>query len=238
MAPERTGARSRPQQTSSQAKSVDSRTWAEVQQAIWDCTACRERPRVELALRQQTPAPGATKLLVVAIAPPFKEGVSARTRALSVHNNPADKLRRFLEGALQSTWEDLAGNGLTVLHAVKCAIRPKDGFQNPPTDVIDACVPRHLAKEFSEIRPAVVITLGHAPYRAVLKMPGCDARGLMLSRLPARAGSEATEHTLRFGVQPFVLIASDFPRLPKAQQVARDIRRAAVRAGLAVRSDL
>jgi uracil-DNA glycosylase len=143
--------------------------WEGLQRAIWDCATCDSDVRVASNIRQQTEAPfNACKLLIVSLAPPFVEHVSAKQRAKSVTNDPADRLRRFLVDVL-GPWDVLAGQGLVVLHAVKCAMRPAGGFQNPPADVVDVCASVHLAGELRGIRPRVIVTLGDRAYRALLR---------------------------------------------------------------------
>ena len=66
------------------------------------------------------------KLLVVSLAPPFIEGVTVKTEAQSVSNNPEDHLRQFLQNVLRQPWRDVLAAGVIVLHAVKCGIIPTD----------------------------------------------------------------------------------------------------------------
>lgn len=79
----------------------------------------------------------------------------------------------------------MTDSGFALLHAAKCAITPdKDGFQNPPGDVVDTCAPRHLGREINALQPAVIATLGGRAYRALIRawrpspgsvaIPRCD----------------------------------------------------------------
>jgi hypothetical protein len=69
-----------------------------------------------LNIRQQTnPPPVPTKLLVVSLAPPFVEGVGERKRAESATTSDEDKLRFFLEAALEEDWRTPTDRGITLL---------------------------------------------------------------------------------------------------------------------------
>lgn len=116
--------------------------WGEVQKRIWSCEKCNGISRVECHLRQQTNAPNVrpVRLLILAIAPPFRQGLTDKTIAASALNDPQDNLRLFVEQTLEKPWSSLIDQGLFLLHSVKCAIVPdKYGFQNPPNKVVDLC---------------------------------------------------------------------------------------------------
>ena len=182
--------------------------WEEIQQDIWDCTACKNVARAELNIRQQTePIRTSTKLLVVGIAPPYKDGMTQKVQARSATNDPGDNFRNFIETVLELPWDTLKGSGLVFLHAVKCAIRPEDRHQNPPSGVVETCAPRHFYREFLEIKPKAVISFGERARRAVLKMPGCQKpRGLKLSGpLTGQHEMLLESHTFTLFVSPFFL---------------------------------
>ncbi len=97
-----------------------------IQALVWTCRRCDQDPRIEVRLRQQTLVfPDDTKLLVVATAPPHRHGTDRQIPALSVHSDPKDRLRGFLERTLGESWDELVTSGVAVLHAVKCAVVPK-----------------------------------------------------------------------------------------------------------------
>lgn len=151
-----------------------STSWEQLQRDIWVCNACENLARVTLTIRQQTDPPRtAVKLLVVGIAPPFKPNINEKTPAKSATSDPTDNLRQFLTKTFGHSWEHLPNEGLFVLHAAKCAIQPKDGYQNPPREVVDNCASRHLTREFLEIKPRYVVTFGERARRAVLKISHC-----------------------------------------------------------------
>lgn len=154
---------------------MDANSWEEIQREIWNCSVCEGKSGVELRIRQQTKAlSGQTKLLVVAVAPPFQLNVPRKVIARSVTNSPDDPLRQFLQKVFGSSWDNLAAQGLGVIHAVKCAVTPnEEGFQNPSLEMIDICAPRHFAQEFIRLKPPVVIALGGAARRAIMRVPGC-----------------------------------------------------------------
>lgn len=208
---------------------MNSSSWEEIQREIWDCSACGGKPRIQLSIRQQTEAlSGQVKLLVVAVAPPFHQNVFQQVIARSVTNSPNDPLRQFLEMVFRSSWSNLTAQGLAVLHAVKCAVIPnEEGFQNPSQEVIDTCVPRHFAQEFIRLKPPVVIALGRAAKRAVIKVPGCKKpTGLTIS------GPLEGEHSVRCQDYEFTLIVTKFPRGQGRHRAQMDLERAAVRAGV------
>jgi uracil-DNA glycosylase len=147
--------------------------WNEIQGRIWCCNLCCGRKRVACNIRQRTEVPSQpVKLMLVGVAPPYVKDVATRTLAKSATNDANDNLRSFIVAALGGPWDDLFARGLLLIHSVKCAIVPKDGHQNPPDDVVDVCVPPHLAHEIQLTRPAVVVVFGKAPYRALLTVPG------------------------------------------------------------------
>lgn len=150
-----------------------SKQWLGIQKSIWDCSACKDDHRVELNIRQQTDPPSRqTKLLVVAVAPPHKPGIYQQSKANSVTNDPEDKIRSFLVKTLELSWDELLERGLTVLHAVKCAIKPnKGGFQGPPPKIVSICAEKYFSKEFLLLQPAAIITLGEAANNALLEIP-------------------------------------------------------------------
>ena len=203
--------------------------WQVIQQNIWNCSACEHIPRVVLNIRQQTDLPVLpTKLLIIGIAPPYRDGVSEKIRAKSATNDPEDNLRKFLEASLQLSYRELSERGLTILHAAKCAIRPKDRHQNPPHGVVENCAPRHFTLEFLKLMPQVVVSLGERARRAVLKMPGCQKPpGLTLSgSLEGQYDIIIGDHTFKLFVSPFF----DYDR-----ETARStLRAAALLSGLLV----
>ena len=201
--------------------------WKEIQQDIWECTDCNNIARVELNIHQQTElVPTRTKLLVVGIAPPHKEGVTKNIKAKSATNDSEDNFRKFIEDTLEVSWDILSLHGLAFLHAVKCAIHPEDRHQNPPTGVVDKCAPQHFYREFSEIQPKTVISFGGIARRAVLKMPGCQKpRELKLT------GPCTGRYEMRIVSHSFSLFVAPFFSTDRNQ--ARDVlRNAAHHAGI------
>ncbi|MGH7312445.1 MAG: uracil-DNA glycosylase family protein [Candidatus Rokuibacteriota bacterium] len=196
-------------------------------------------------VRQQTDPPSRppTRLLVVSLAPPFKE-VVGRTRADSATNNPDDALRRFLEGALRRRWDELVHSGVALLHAMKCAVVPdSEGFQNPPADVVDLCAPRHLAREIRVLRPTVVATLGRMAYRAVARAlaatPGVPHDPeIRLTKPPGAAQEVGNGYTVRLASGASLrLFVGPFIRGGGQDQAKRMIRSAAIAGGVS-RPDL
>jgi uracil-DNA glycosylase len=203
--------------------------WITIQDEIWNCTKCTGHPRVELNIRQQTDVGhNPAKLLVVAVAPPFCTGVRQKEPARSITNWSEDMLRKFVENALALTWDTLRSRGLFVLHAVKCAIVPdEDGFQNPPSGIVDVCAQRHFVKEFIALNPPIVLVLGSAARRAVLKMLDCERpAGLRLS------GSLQGQYKVRHNDHDFELFVTKFPRAVGRRQAQADLKAAATRSGL------
>jgi len=203
--------------------------WREIQGNIWECSACEGNPNVELNIRQQTDSSlTAPRLLVVAVAPPHLPDISHKVAAKSVTNNSVDRLRMFLEDALEVPWEELQSRGLIVLHAVKCAIIPNElGFQNPSPAIVDTCAPRHLALEFDILRPPIVLALGSTARRAICKMPDCHKpHAIKLS------GPPEGEHTVPYKGRFFKLIVTRFPRGAGKRQARIDLNKAATLAGI------
>ena len=198
--------------------------WEEIQRKIRDCDACRAHPRVAIKIRQQTVPPNTSvALLLVGLAPPYEDGVSAPKVANSATNNPSDKLRLFFEKTLARPWDELTGRGLFLVHAVKCAIVPNaQGSQNPPTGVLACCSPVGFAPEFRSLRPPRVVTLGDIARGAVLRTPGVIAPsgvtltaklGLLQQRWPQ--GIPCT-----LDGAPFTLHPARFPRTAVAKVAA------------------
>ena len=212
-------------------------SWEEIQNKIWDCEACRTHPRVAIKIRQRTMPPKmSVSLLLVGLAPPHEDGVSVRKVAQSATNDPADKLRLFVEATLARRWDDLAGKGLFLIHAVKCAIVPNaDGSQNPPPRVVDCCNPVGFSPEFQSLRPPRVVTLGDMARRAVLRTPGVivprrvnrtTKLGVLLELWPEGI-------PCKLGDGPFTLHPARFPRTAVTKTAAAAvIRKAAQLAAL------
>lgn len=134
-----------------------------------------------------------------------------------------------------ATWACLRQSGLAVLHAVKCGIRPTpEGFQNPPRCVVDTCAPRHLALELAHLAPAVVLTLGDMPYRAVVRAVQSDMRirALKFTNPPLEARPGADGFTVETGDRSFTLLTSRFPRGRGRNEARGVLRQAATKAGL------
>jgi uracil-DNA glycosylase len=213
--------------------------WQEIQERIWQCQVCRGDARVETNVRQQTAQPaGETKLLVISLAPPFVEGVKEKTKAASATTSEDDKLRLFLESALQADWQTLTTSGVTLLHTVKCAIVPVGGgFQNPPAKVVDRCAPIHLAAELRETKPKVVVTLGRMAYRAFCLAAeqlgtGAPPAKLKLSIPPKRAQPGEEGHPIDLLGRTTLLLTSAFPRGPGRKEAIEVVRRAMTTAGV------
>lgn len=209
--------------------------WGEIQNAIWGCQVCEGSDRVETLIRQQTPSPTIkTKLLVVGIAPPWAKGVNAKIAAKSAITDPEDLLRGFLEETLEISWDDLCCRGLVFLHAVKCAIRPNDhGFQNPQTGVVNECASRHFVREFKAVKAPIVVALGQAPLRAILKSPGFEpVDELKLSPLSQYVTQDCQGIRVRVEGCRFQLYVSWFPRGENKKEAARIVRKAAKAARL------
>jgi len=133
--------------------------WNEVQGRIWDCELCCEHERIACTIRQQTEAPKrSVKLMLIGVAPPYVSGVKAKSVAKSATNDDDDNLRKlFVVATLGLSWADLLDRGLFLVHAVKCAIVPKDRHQNPPDKVVDACAPLYLAGELKLTMPDRIV---------------------------------------------------------------------------------
>jgi uracil-DNA glycosylase len=207
--------------------------WQAIQERIWACEACKGHARVEINIRQKTPAPGtAAALLFVGVAPPDQGSPAVRTPAKSATNNPEDNLRKFIEAAAVLRWDDLIAKGAFLIHAVKCAIVPdEDGFQNPPIDVVDRCCPVGFDDELQLLRPARIVALGGAARRAVLKHQSVTApRGVGVSKSLEKL-QESWPHGIpcELDSAEFTLHPAPFPRSGAAKQKATVIIREAVR---------
>lgn len=83
--------------------------------------ASKSNARVEINVRQQTPAPTMPiALLFVGVALPDQGGPADRKPAKSATNDPEDNLRKFIEAATVSRWDDLIAEHAFLIHAVKC----------------------------------------------------------------------------------------------------------------------
>lgn len=210
-------------------------SWRTVQQRIWSCEACGGHGRVETNIRQQTPAPTApVSLLFVGIAPPDQGHPVVRTPAKSATSDPEDNLRTFIEGAARLTWDGLFARGAFFIHAVKCAIIPERGYQNPPNDVVDRCNPVGFADELRCLQPAHIIAFGGAARRAVLKHPALTApRGVLSKKFPKLQELWPEGVPCNLGGTALVLHPAPFPRSPSAKKTAAAIVREVIRlAGL------
>lgn len=208
--------------------------WSEVQGRIWICELCREHERVACAIRQRTEAPKRPlKLMLIGVAPPYMKEVKTKSVAKSATNNDDDNLRKlFVVATLGLSWADLLDRGLFLVHAVKCAIVPKDRHQNPPDEVVDACAPLYFADELKLTMPTRIVALGRAPFRALVKVPGINVpKGLGLSKRVedlvelTRGGVEIKIDgwTSRLHVSPFPLSSK------KHSAVAAEVLREAAR---------
>lgn len=207
--------------------------WQAIQYRIWTCEACKGHTRVQLNIRQQTPAPDtAVALLFVGAAPPDQDSPVVRTFAKSATNDPGDNLRGFIEGAMVSRWDDLIAKGVFLIHAVKCAIVPdEEGFQNPPKEVIDRCCPVGFADELVLLRPARDVALGGAARRAILKHSSVTApRGVGVSKTLGQLQESWPQGVpCRLGGTEFTLHPAPFPRSAAARRKAAVVIREAVR---------
>ena len=210
--------------------------WNEIQERIWSCDRCLNNDRVAWKIRQRTEAPSQpVKLMLVGVAPPHVNGVTTKTLANSATNDPNDNLRAFVVAALGDPWETLFARGLYLIHAVKCAIVPKDGHQNPPHDVIEACAPHHFVQEILLTQPSAIVVFGKAPFRAILRVPGVRQampRGLGFSCSVVTL-AEKTKDGVRINTDAwnFQLFGSPFP-LRAPNQAAEILREAASYAGV------
>jgi hypothetical protein len=187
-----------------------------IQRSIWECTACAGDARMEIRFRQQTRViPVFARLRVVATAPPYRAGVERQIEAASVHSDPQDRLRAFLTKTLALDWEELVQRGLAVVHAVKCAVVPKDReederqHQDPPQSVTTKCAHLHFAREFRELRAPVVMTLGGRARLALRRACGTGVPPVLaraLKEIPRSRLFEIDSNGLRFR-----LIASAHP---------------------------
>jgi hypothetical protein len=74
--------------------------WEAIQKRVWSCEACKGHERVQINVRQQTPAPVLpVRLLLVGVAPPGQGSPAARTNAKSATDDLEDNLRKFIEEA-------------------------------------------------------------------------------------------------------------------------------------------
>jgi uracil-DNA glycosylase len=106
-----------------------------------------------------TPVPVA--FLFVGVAPPHLGSPCGRTAAKSATNDSGDNLRKFIEEATASRWDDLIVERGLLIRTVKCANVPDAaGFQNPPNHVVDRCRPTGFADELELLRPARIVALG------------------------------------------------------------------------------
>jgi uracil-DNA glycosylase len=171
-------------------------------------------------------------LLFVGVAPPDQGSPDVRTAAKSATNDPEDNLRKFIEAAMASRWDDLIAEHVLLIHVVKCAIVPdEEGFQNPPNEVVDRCRPVGFADELLALRPTRIVALGGAARRAVLKHPSVTA--------PPRVGVSKTLAQLneawpkgiscKLGGTEFTLHPASFPRSAAAKRNATVIIREVAR---------
>ena len=186
--------------------------WRDIQCGVWRFDACHD---------------------VISLAPPYAANVVAKTKAASATGSESDKLRMFLEEAFNDSWQAITDRGVTLLHAVKCAIVPSEGgFQNPPAAVVDRCAPVHLAAE-------LVVTLGQMGYRAFCRAANTvrtsDERlDLRLSAPPPDAQRSESGQALNLGMRRVTLFASPFPRASGRVEATATIRHAARHAGVAL----
>lgn len=208
----------------------------EIRAAIWACERCTKDQQVQVAVRQQTETlPEETRLLVVATAPPHQRGVRVKTKALSVHTDPRDRLRAFLVSTLGADWDELTRRGLAVLHGVKCAIVPKSQdvderqHQDPPRRVVRRCVPPHFAAEPEAVKPPVVLTLGRAALFALRIACGRAAPSFL--SLPLKEFGDDDVFAIRLEDFDSRLIVTTHPFADRTR-TARDLLRAARLAGI------
>lgn len=103
--------------------------WERGQAKIWECEKCATNPRVALTIRQRTISPNmSVSLLLVGLAPPHEDRVSVRKVAKSATKDPSDNVRLFVGQTLARPWDELAGKGLVLIHAVKCALVPNPHY--------------------------------------------------------------------------------------------------------------
>jgi uracil-DNA glycosylase len=198
--------------------------WEMIQSNIRDCEICRGNSRVALTIRQQTVAPkSSVTLLLVGLAPPYEDSVTVQNVAKSATNDPTDNLRQFIEKTLAQRWDDLTSKGLFLIHAVKCAIVPKDGgSQNPPRSVVDCCGQIGFAPEFQFLHPPRVVTLGDMARRAILKTPEVTLphRVRLSTKLDDLQDSWPEGIPCTLGKTPFILHPARFPRTSVTKKAA------------------
>lgn len=211
--------------------------WQAIRERVWACEACKGQARVEINVREQTPAPALPiALLFAGVAPPDQGSPANRIAAKSATNDPEDNLRKFIEAVTDSRWDDLIAEHAFLIHAVKCAIVPdEEGFQNPPNEIVDRCCPVGFADELLFLRPARIVGFGAAARRAILKHPSVTAPpGVGVSKTIEKL-KEAWPKGIpcRLGSCEFTLHPAPFPRSAAAKQDAAVIIREATRlAGL------
>ena len=112
---------------------------------------------------------------------PFAYG-STRTAAMLLDLADQEPIRD------RSAPLDLIGplNRIARLQAVKCA--PADGGRGTPTRAMNRnCPPMLLADELAILKPALILTIGAAPSRAIRALPGFEpnpgGRSVLLGRL-------------------------------------------------------
>jgi uracil-DNA glycosylase len=201
--------------------------WKEIQESIWNCSLCGSNPRVQFNVREQTQRPKVpVKLLIVSIAPSFVDSPT-KMKAETVLTEDANNLRNVIEECLGIHWDNLLKRNVAVLHAVKCAIVPQNGYESPPRGVIDTCSSRHFARELRLLQPAVVVTLGRIALRAVLNIPNIRAPKEFRTAMPLRGDFAVSLDDFKFS-----LFVSRFIRIDSRAQAQNDLRRAADAAGV------
>lgn len=171
----------------------------------------------------------------MATAPPHRSSVERQIAAPSVHSDPKDRVRAFIVRTLELDWADLVERGVAVLHAVKCAVVPKDRrederrHQNPPEGVTTKCSRLHFAREFRELKAPVVMTLGGAAKLAVRRVCGADAPPSL--RLPLKDIPRSQLFEIDAKGQLFQLIASSHP-FADPEKARADLLKAATTAGV------
>ena len=205
--------------------------WETIQAGVWACERCATNPRVALKIRQRTESQDTSvSLLLVGLAPPYEDAISERRVARSATNDPADNVRLFIEETLAKSWDELRGNGLFLIHAVKCAIVPNaDGSQNPPAPVVDCCNPVGFGPEFQSLRPPRVVTLGDMARRAVFRTHGVvmPPEIRLTTKLEFLQGRWPDGVPCRLVDTPFLLHPARFPRTASMKAAAAAVVRKA-----------